>query len=108
MKVLYCAINSAVQLLYRISWFYHFINIYVYNFFFPSPPNGIITTYMSKSSTAVKPGLLMQQPPSNDSSPVCSEYSSPPQSPSPAEACNQSSSLSSSNDENADKSNLAV
>lgn len=50
----------------------------------------------------------MQQSASNDSSPVCSEYSSPPQSPSPAEGCNQSTSLSSSNEENLDKSNLIL
>ncbi|KFM78834.1 Zinc finger CCHC domain-containing protein 2, partial [Stegodyphus mimosarum] len=65
-----------------------------------SPSDDIIGCYLPKS--ALKNSLLNQTA-SNDSSPVCSEYSSPPQSPSPAEACNQSSSLSSSNEENLDK-----
>ncbi|GBN70374.1 hypothetical protein AVEN_205957-1 [Araneus ventricosus] len=69
-----------------------------------SPPNGIIGCYIPKSALYVKSGPLLQHN-SNDSSPVCSEYSSPPQSPSPGETCNQSSSLSSGNEENIEKSN---
>ncbi|GFT12939.1 zinc finger CCHC domain-containing protein 2 [Nephila pilipes] len=71
-----------------------------------SPPNGIIGCYIPKSALFLKSGPLMQSN-SNDSSPVCSEYSSPPQSPSPGETCNQSSSLSSGNEENIEKKSLS-
>ncbi|XP_055949825.1 zinc finger CCHC domain-containing protein 2-like [Argiope bruennichi] len=70
-----------------------------------SPPNGIIGCYIPKSALYVKSGPLLHN--SNDSSPVCSEYSSPPQSPSPGETCNQSSSLSSGNEENTEKRSLS-
>ncbi|GIX94220.1 zinc finger CCHC domain-containing protein 2 [Caerostris darwini] len=71
-----------------------------------SLPNGIIGCYIPKSAVFLKSGPLLQAN-SNDSSPVCSEYSSPPQSPSPGETCNQSSSLSSGNEENIEKRPLS-
>ncbi|XP_054714626.1 zinc finger CCHC domain-containing protein 2-like [Uloborus diversus] len=67
-----------------------------------SPPNGLLNNYIPKCVAVVKPGALTHVA-SNDSSPACSEYSSPPQSPSPAEVYNQSSSLSSSNEDSNDK-----
>ncbi|XP_042894836.1 zinc finger CCHC domain-containing protein 2 isoform X1 [Parasteatoda tepidariorum] len=70
-----------------------------------SPPNGVIGCYVPKKVLMQK--SILNQSNSNDSSPICSEYSSPPQSPSPGDTCNQSSSLSSSNDENADKRPLS-
>ncbi|KAG8190379.1 hypothetical protein JTE90_022023 [Oedothorax gibbosus] len=61
-----------------------------------SPLNGIVGAYIPKNALLLKTA-------SDESSPVCSEYSSPPQSPSPGEPYNQSGSLSSGNEENNEK-----